>query len=101
MRLCQETPVSFSFLLGFCFDVNFTASLLNLQGIGPWTAQYIAMRGIGEPDAFPDADLGIRKALENETPTRCNIGRKFILKRADIWRPWRAYVAMYLWHSHQ
>ena len=78
---------------------NFAASMARLQGIGPWTAQYIAMRGIGEPDAFPDADLGIKKALENAIPTRGTIGRRRMLKRTDAWRPWRAYATMYLWHS--
>jgi AraC family transcriptional regulator of adaptative response / DNA-3-methyladenine glycosylase II len=78
---------------------NFVASLIRLQGIGPWTAQYIAMRGLGEPDAFPDTDLGVKKALEYGFPKGGNISKQTILKRADAWRPWRAYVTMYLWHS--
>jgi len=53
------------------------------------------MRALGEPDAFPAADLGIIKALQqgDERPTP-----KQILKRAENWRPWRAYAAIYLWH---
>jgi 3-methyladenine DNA glycosylase/8-oxoguanine DNA glycosylase len=54
------------------------------------------MRALGEPDAFPAADLGIIKALQqgDKRPTR-----KEILKRAENWRPWRAYAAIYLWHA--
>ena len=60
-----------------------------------WTVQYIAMRALGDPDAFPAAGLGIIKALKqgDERPTP-----KQILKRAEYCRPWRAYAAIYLWH---
>jgi AraC family transcriptional regulator of adaptative response / DNA-3-methyladenine glycosylase II len=58
--------------------------ITRIAGIGPWTAQYIAMR-LGEPDAFPATDLYLRHAAH----------------LADAWRPWRAYAAMYLWkRSH-
>ena len=63
-----------------------------LPGIGEWTAQYLAMRALGRPDAFPHTDLAIRKALGNPTPRR-------LLEQAEIWRPWRAYAAMHLWKS--
>jgi AraC family transcriptional regulator of adaptative response / DNA-3-methyladenine glycosylase II len=66
------------------------ASLRAIKGIGPWTAQYIAMRGLGEPDAFPAGDLGLRKAWER-------IGSGDLAARAERWRPWRAYAAMALW----
>ena len=58
-----------------------------------WAAQYIAMRALDEPDAFPAADLGIIKALQqgNKLPTL-----KQILERSEEWRPWRAYTAIYL-----
>lgn len=74
---------------------NFIEPLTRIPGIGDWTAQCIAMRALGEPDAFPAADLGIIKALHqgDERPTL-----KQILKRAENWRPWRAYAAVYLWH---
>ncbi|MBW1812422.1 MAG: DNA-3-methyladenine glycosylase 2 family protein [Deltaproteobacteria bacterium] len=74
---------------------NFIEPLTRIPGIGDWTAQCIAMRALGEPDAFPAADLGIIKALQqgDERPTP-----KQILKRAENWRPWRAYAAIYLWH---
>jgi AraC family transcriptional regulator, regulatory protein of adaptative response / DNA-3-methyladenine glycosylase II len=64
--------------------------LRKISGIGEWTAQYIAMRALSWPDAFPHPDLGIRKALgENNA--------KKILQLAEKWRPWRAYAALHLW----
>ncbi len=68
------------------------AGLTTLPGIGDWTAQYIAMRALGAPDAFPASDLGILKALGERDPRRA-------LARAEAWRPWRAYAAMHLWRS--
>jgi AraC family transcriptional regulator of adaptative response / DNA-3-methyladenine glycosylase II len=72
------------------------ARLTAQQGIGEWTAQYIAMRALGEPDAFPAADLGLLAAarawMPDVTPAR-------LLARAEAWRPWRAYAAMHLWRS--
>ena len=71
-------------------------AMTSIEGIGNWTAQYIAMRALGEPDAFPAGDLGIRKALarNGEIPSE-----RIVLERAEAWRPWRAYVAMWLWGS--
>ena len=69
-----------------------TAKLKELPGIGEWTAQYIAMRALAWPDAFPHTDLGIYKALGETRP-------KQVLERAEAWRPWRAYAAMHLWKS--
>lgn len=70
--------------------------MTSIEGIGPWTAHYIAMRALGEPDAFPASDLGIRKALaENGTMPS---GRR-VAERAESWRPWRAYATMWLWGS--
>ena len=65
-----------------------------LPGLGDWTANYLALRALHEPDAFPASDLGLRRALEAAglpaTPAavRC---------RAEAWRPWRAYAVMHLW----
>jgi AraC family transcriptional regulator of adaptative response / DNA-3-methyladenine glycosylase II len=67
--------------------------LLELPGIGPWTAEYIAMRALRDPDAFPSTDLGIRRALADLGATRS------ARATAGEWRPWRAYAAMYLWES--
>lgn len=70
--------------------------LCELPGIGRWTAQYIAMRALREPDAFPSSDLGLLRAMKPEngllTPAQLE-------KRAEGWRPWRAYAALYLWAS--
>ena len=75
---------------------HFVETLVRISGIGDWTAQYIAMRALGEPDAFPAADLGIIKALQegDERPTPRQVRR-----RAEAWRPWRAYAAIYLWRA--
>ena len=71
------------------------SSLVALPGIGPWTAEYVALRGAGDPDAFPASDLGLRHALGNGRPaTAAEVGRA-----AAAWRPWRGYAAMHLWHS--
>ncbi len=73
---------------------DFVRALTALPGIGPWTAHYVAMRALKMPDAFPDSDLGVRKALIDNgrlpTPTQ-------VIRRAESWRPWRAYATLYLW----
>ena len=71
------------------------AALLDLPGIGRWTAEYIALRGLSHPDAFPAGDLGLRKAVGGGTP----VPEREILQRAESWRPWRGYAAMLLWGS--
>jgi AraC family transcriptional regulator, regulatory protein of adaptative response / DNA-3-methyladenine glycosylase II len=68
--------------------------LASLPGIGPWTNQTIAMRALGDPDAFPATDLGVRRGAETlgipSTPAA-------LVRYADRWRPWRAYAVQYLW----
>ncbi len=71
------------------------AQLKSLTGIGEWTAQYIAMRELREPDAFPAADIGLMRALADETGRRPTPAE--LLARAERWRPWRAYAALHLW----
>ncbi|GHO48170.1 DNA-3-methyladenine glycosylase 2 [Ktedonospora formicarum] len=67
-----------------------------LPGVGPWTASYIAMRALGDPDAFPVTDLGLRRAFErHDLPA----SPKHIAARAESWRPWRGYATHYLWHT--
>jgi 3-methyladenine DNA glycosylase/8-oxoguanine DNA glycosylase len=66
------------------------AALLALPGFGPWTVEYVAMRALRDPDAFPSGDLVLRNALGG-------IGARELLGRAEAWRPWRAYAAMHLW----
>jgi AraC family transcriptional regulator, regulatory protein of adaptative response / DNA-3-methyladenine glycosylase II len=68
----------------------FLDRLCQIPGIGQWTAQYVAMRALGEPDAFPRGDLGLLHALKLQSPRELE-------QRAEAWRPWRAYAAMYLW----
>ena len=70
------------------------ASLCAIRGIGPWTASIVALRALGDADALPAADLGLRRAL----------GRKGLLasareveRRAERWRPWRGYATLWLW----
>jgi AraC family transcriptional regulator of adaptative response / DNA-3-methyladenine glycosylase II len=70
------------------------AALCSIRGIGPWTASIVALRALGDPDALPAADLGLRRAL----------GRKGLLasareveRRAERWRPWRGYATLWLW----
>lgn len=70
------------------------SELCALPGIGPWTAQYIAMRALRQPDAFPASDLGLLRAMETKAgrPTPAALA-----ERAEAWRPWRAYAALRLW----
>jgi AraC family transcriptional regulator of adaptative response / DNA-3-methyladenine glycosylase II len=72
------------------------AHLLTLPGVGPWTAEYIAMRALGDPDAFPATDLGLRHAFELQGE---GSSPKQIERRAEIWHPWRAYATHHLWTS--
>ncbi len=66
------------------------ARLVEISGIGKWTAQYVAMRSLGESDAFPSGDLGLLHALGLRSSAELE-------KRAESWKPWRAYATMYLW----
>ncbi|MBI3864800.1 MAG: helix-turn-helix domain-containing protein [Planctomycetia bacterium] len=68
------------------------ARLVEIPGIGDWTANYIAMRALHWPDAFPAGDLGLMHGSGVKSPAA-------LRKRADTWRPWRAYAAMHLWTS--
>jgi AraC family transcriptional regulator of adaptative response / DNA-3-methyladenine glycosylase II len=72
------------------------AQLCALPGIGAWTAHYIAMRGLREGDAFLPSDVAVQRALaeQGKRPTP-----RELLARAEIWRPWRAYAVMHLWHA--
>jgi AraC family transcriptional regulator of adaptative response / DNA-3-methyladenine glycosylase II len=68
-----------------------------IRGVGEWTAQYIALRQLREPDAFPAADLGLLRAMAvHEGGGR---SASALLGRAETWRPWRAYAAQHLWAS--
>jgi AraC family transcriptional regulator, regulatory protein of adaptative response / DNA-3-methyladenine glycosylase II len=74
--------------------VEVEEALLAIPGVGPWTSAYIAMRAIGDPDAFLPTDLGLRRAaarlgVESDPSS--------LVKRAERWRPWRAYALAHLW----
>ncbi len=76
-------------------DLGASVEKLQAQpGIGEWTAHYIAMRAMREPDAFPAADIGLMRAMDDGAgrPTVATL-----LMRAENWRPWRAYAAIHLW----
>ena len=69
-----------------------TEKLLQLPGFGPWTVQYVGMRALNWPDAFPHTDFGVKKALTGLMP-------KEILDVSQAWRPWRSYATINLWNS--
>jgi AraC family transcriptional regulator of adaptative response / DNA-3-methyladenine glycosylase II len=70
----------------------FLARLRELQGIDEWTAQYVAMRALGEPDAFPFEGEDLERAVGWNDPGGLDL-------RTERWRPWRAYAAMHLWND--
>lgn len=73
-------------------------TLTTLDGVGPWTAHYVSMRAGGEPDAFPSGDLALRRAAQTRD---AKLGTERLLcRRAEAWRPWRAYATMYLWADY-
>ncbi|MDQ0448152.1 DNA-3-methyladenine glycosylase family protein [Methylobacterium aerolatum] len=74
------------------------ARFVAIPGIGPWTAQYIAMRALKLPDALAVGDVGLLRALD------CGAGRPSpadLVARAEAWRPWRAYAAQHLWAADE
>ena len=76
-----------------CADGSAAASALeDLPGIGSWTAEYIAMRALGEPDALPSGDLVLRRAAGDCTARE-------LARKSEAWRPWRAYAVILLWQD--
>lgn len=72
------------------------ATLAQLPGVGPWTVEVVALRGLGDPDAFPATDLGVRRAADHlGLPS----APPALLRHAERWRPYRAYAAQYLWST--
>ena len=96
LRLCAALASGEVVLDGTVPREEALASLLALRGIGPWTVSYVAMRALGDRDAFLPTDLGIKNALtrlgEPSDP-------KWVSARAERWRPWRAYANFHLWAS--
>ena len=75
---------------------DFTARWVALPGIGPWTANYIALRATGHPDAFPADDLVLQKAVPTDGS---RMTARALSARAEAWRPWRAYAVIQLWRD--
>jgi AraC family transcriptional regulator, regulatory protein of adaptative response / DNA-3-methyladenine glycosylase II len=86
-RAVCDGKISF---VGIVDSEAFLNRLCEIPGIGKWTAQYVAMRALREPDAFPSSDLGLLRAVDSRTSRELE-------RRSEAWRPWRAYAAMYLW----
>jgi len=76
---------------------SFQEQFCTLPGIGPWTAHYFAMRALGEPDAFPDGDVALQKAMKLALGQK--LSQREMIERAESWRPWRAYATLHLWAS--
>ncbi len=77
------------------FD-TFNTDFSSLKGIGEWTVNYVAMRGLGLIDSFPATDLGVIKALSGKGK---RMSKKEIIKTAEAWRPFRAYATLCLWNK--
>ncbi|MDJ0795003.1 MAG: Ada metal-binding domain-containing protein [Woeseiaceae bacterium] len=76
---------------------DFRDALTAIRGIGSWTAEYVAMRVMKDPDAFPTSDLGLLRAFDLPDGTRLRPSE--LASRAEAWRPWRAYAALLTWGS--
>jgi AraC family transcriptional regulator of adaptative response / DNA-3-methyladenine glycosylase II len=72
------------------------AKLTRIRGIGAWTAHYVALRALGDPDAFPSGDLVLRKAASRSNGI---LSASALERRAEAWRPWRAYAVIHLWSA--
>jgi AraC family transcriptional regulator of adaptative response / DNA-3-methyladenine glycosylase II len=88
-RRVAEKTISFGPLIN---QDEMVAALRAVPGIGDWTASYIAMRALGEPDAFPSGDLVLRRMAGVVSPGQLDL-------RAELWRPWRAYAVILLWQG--
>ena len=75
---------------------NVVRALIQVPGIANWSAQYVALRGLGDPDAFPSSELILRRMASDQKPMMSPAGLE---KMAESWRPWRGYAAMHLWHA--
>jgi AraC family transcriptional regulator of adaptative response / DNA-3-methyladenine glycosylase II len=73
------------------------AAMAALPGIGPWTAQYVALRALGEPDALPTGDLVLRRMAA--PPARGSLTTRELEERSRNWRPWRGYAVVHLWRA--
>lgn len=81
-----------------CDRAEALSVLGSLPGFGPWTIGVIAMRALGDPDAFPAADLGVIRAAEALDLPATPLA---LTAHAERWRPWRAYAVQYLWSASE
>ena len=80
-----------------CDPAAARAGLAALPGVGPWTVEVVAMRALGDPDAFPATDLGVRLAAARLGLPERPGGPEGLGARSGVWRPWRAYAVQHLW----
>jgi len=92
-RAVSDGQISFE---GIVDSEAFLARLCEIPGIGKWTAQYVAMRALGEPDALPTGDLVLRRMA---APRHRVLSARELEERARDWRPWRGYAVMHLWRA--
>lgn len=76
---------------------EFRSALVSIKGVGDWTAEYVAMRALKNPDAFPASDLGLLRAFDTQNGSRMRPAD--LTAMAENWRPWRAYAALLIWGS--
>ncbi len=93
VTLAERTLSGAAVLDGSADRTDVAAALVAVPGIGPWTAGYIAMRGLGDPDVVLDGDVGLHSALG----LRGRTGRDELRRRAPGWRPWGSYACLHLW----
>ena len=99
-RLSPPRPWPIPHLFEATSDLDEAVKRLRaIRGVGEWTAQYIALRQLREPDAFPAADLGLLRAIAHQEGHAHSSAE--LLDRARPWRPWRAYAAQHLWASSE
>jgi AraC family transcriptional regulator of adaptative response / DNA-3-methyladenine glycosylase II len=101
MRLIADGVVDSEGVAGLALDPGSDREeagrrLLALRGVGPWTASYVAMRALGDPDAFLPTDLGVRRAVAGLGGGSDPASVTALARR---WRPWRAYATQHLWAS--
>jgi AraC family transcriptional regulator of adaptative response / DNA-3-methyladenine glycosylase II len=97
-ELCARVAAGDLVLGGGADRATVRRQLLDIPGIGPWTADYIALRALGDPDAFPAGDLGLRRSARALGLPDDAAGLE---ARAERWRPWRRYAAHYLWAARR
>jgi AraC family transcriptional regulator of adaptative response / DNA-3-methyladenine glycosylase II len=93
-KACVEGQISFDPAQS---TEDFCRAFVGIKGIGEWTAQYVAMRALKDPDAFPHSDLGLLRAFD--APNGDRMKPTELKARAQAWRPWRSYAALLLWNS--